>query len=263
MTNQEIEEKIRKYLPEIKKEFVAIKVWKEEPRDVPKYEGFSFPGICTQIGEVLTSGRNFYSTKDQSICQAGNMAVGVHPPSTDEEWTPIQEMHQEYSKDSKDMETARRYFRVEEPKLCPFPKEENAAVQVGLFKDVEDPDTVLIFCNPAAGDLINRAYAYSTGEIIKGFGSHSGCRITFGFTYVLNEPTFTMGTPEWRAYIGMDDDELTLAFPYRSLLRFIDDFHVQGVVYKRLIKMAKFSVRNNPQSPPTPDLLSRYRYPLP
>jgi hypothetical protein len=72
-----------------------------------------------------------------------------------------------------------------------------------------------------------------------------------------------MGTPEWRAYIGMDDDELTLAFPYRSLLRFIDDFHVQGVVYKRLIKMAKFSVRNNPQSPPTPDLLSRYRYPLP
>ncbi len=262
MTNKEIEEKIRKYVTEVKKEFVAIKVWKEEPKDVPKYEGKAFPGICTQIGEVLATGKNFYYTKDQNFCQAGNMSVGLQPPMTDEEWTEAHKTHQQRSKDCKDIETARRYYQVEEIKLIPFPEERNAAVEVGLFKDVEDPDTVLIFCNPLAGDLINRAYAYSLGEIIKGFGSHGGCRFALGYPYVLNEPTLTIGDPEWRGYIGMDDDEITLAFPYKSLLRFIDDFEVPADYYKKYLKLIKFFVRNNPKAPPTPELMSQYRFPL-
>jgi uncharacterized protein (DUF169 family) len=260
MTNQEIEEKIRKHTPEIKKDFVAIKIWKEEPKDVPKYEGPVFPGICTQIGEVLAAGKNSYTTKDQSFCQAANMSVGVRPPLTDEEWTKTHEGHQQISKDCKDIETARKYYQIEEIKLCPLPKEKNIAVQAGLFKDVKDPDIVLIFCNPLAGDIINRAYAYSLGEIIKGFGSHGGCRFVLGYPHVMKEPCLTIGDPEWRGFIGMEDDEITLAFPYQSLLRFIDNFDEPAEYYRKYYKMIKFLVRNNPKSPPTPELMSQYHY---
>jgi len=262
MTNQQIEERIRKYVPEIKKDFIGIKMWKEEPKDVPKYEGPLFPGICTQIGEVLTTGRNFYTTKEQSFCQAANMSVGAKPPLTEEQWLKAHQGHAQLSRDCKSIEIATKYYQVEEINLCPYPKEKNEAVQVGLFKDIKDPDIVLIFSNPLGGDIINRAYAYSLGEIIKGFGSHGGCRFIFGYTYVVKEPTFTIGDPEWRQFIGMDDNEITLAFPYQSLLRFIDDFPEPAEYYRNYSRMMKFFVRNNPKTYPTPELMSNYRFPI-
>ena len=60
----------------------------------------------------------------------------------------------------------------------------------------------------------------------------------------------------------MDDDEITLAFPYQSLLRFIDDFPEPAEYYRKYYKMIKFFVRNNPNRPPTPELMSNYRFPI-
>ena len=251
MTNKEIEEKIKSHIPNMKKPFVGIKVWKEEPKNVPKYDGTAFPGLCTQIGEVLRTGRgSFYTTRDQHFCTAGLVGIGVAPPLTDEEFTAATKTHLVMSKDSKDFETARRYYRVESAKLCPDPTEKNAAVQVGLFKDVKDPDIVLIFCTPLQGDTINRAYAYSLGEVLKGFGSHGGCPFIFGYPYVKKEPSLTIGDIEWRGYVGLDEDEITLAFPYQSLLKFLDDFPDSADDYKERYRMIGLLQYNIPRTPP-------------
>ena len=251
MTNKEIEEEIKSHIPNMKKPFVGIKVWKEEPKDVPKYDGTAFPGLCTQIGEVLMTGRgSFYTTPDQHFCTAGLVGIGVSPRQSDEEFEAATKTHLVMSKDSKDFETARRYYRVESEKLCPIPTEKNAAVQVGLFEDVKDADIVLIFCTPLQGDTINRAYAYSLGEMLKGFGSHSGCPFIFGGPHVLKEPNFTVGDIEWRGYVGLDDDEITFAFPYQSILRFLDDFAEAADDYNERFKMIRRLQYSPPKKPP-------------
>jgi uncharacterized protein (DUF169 family) len=251
MTNQEIEEMIKSHIPNMRKPFIGIKIWKEEPKDVPKYEGTVFPGICTQIAEVLMTGRGtFYTTPDQHFCTAGLMATGVRPRMTDEEFAEVTKTHLVMSKDSKDFETARRYYRVESEKLCPIPTEKNAGVQVGLFKDVKDADIVLIFCTPYQGDVINRAYAYSLGEVIIGYGSHSGCPFILGGPYVLKEPNFTVGDIEWRGYVGLDDDEITFAFPYQSILRFLDDFPEAADDYNERFRMIRSLLYSPPKTPP-------------
>lgn len=251
MTNQEIEEMIKSHIPNMRKPFIGIKIWKEEPKDVPKYEGTAFPGLCTQIGEVLMTGRGtFYTTPDQHFCTAGLVATGVVPRQTDEEFAATTKTHLVMSKDSKDFETARRYYRVESEKLCPIPTEKNAGVQVGLFKDVKDADIVLIFCTPLQGDIINRAYAYSLGEMLKGFGSHSGCPFILGYPYVMKEPNFTIGDIEWRGYVGLREDEITLAFPYQSLLRFLDDFPQSADDYKERYRMIGLLQYSPPKTPP-------------
>ena len=251
MTNKEIEEKIKNHIPNMKRPFVGIKVWKEEPKDIPKYEGTAFPGLCTQIGELLMTERGtFYTTPDQHFCTAGLVGIGVCPRQTDEEFEAATKTHLVMSKDSKDFETARRYYREESEKLCPIPTEKNAAVQVGLFEEVKDADIVLIFCTPLQGDTINRAYAYSLGEMLKGFGSHSGCPFIFGYPYVMKEPNFTLGDIEWRGYVGLGEDEITFAFPYKSILRFLDDFPESADDYQQRYKMIRLLQYCPPQTPP-------------
>jgi len=69
----------------IKKEPVGIKIWKEEPQDIRQYEEKAFPGMCTQISEVLKTGDSFHTNKDHCFCTGGVVAVGVASPLSEEE----------------------------------------------------------------------------------------------------------------------------------------------------------------------------------
>jgi uncharacterized protein (DUF169 family) len=257
MTNEQIEKTIKDNVPGISKEFVAMKMWKEEPKDVPKYEGRAFPGICAQIGEVLWSKETFYLTGDQNFCEAGIQGAGLKALSTEEEWKKTFEEHAKMSRGIKDLETAHRYYQVGEGNLCGVP-ERNAAVQLGLFKDVKDPDVVLIFCPAAAGDIINRAYAYETGEILKGFGSFGACSFTIRYPYVRNEPTLTIGDVEWRTCIGLDPGEITLAFPYQTFFQFIDSLPKVAQHYKNLAALQTSLRQKTAKTPPTMEDVAKF-----
>jgi uncharacterized protein (DUF169 family) len=220
MTNTEIQEVIRNVL-HIKREFVGLKVWKQEPQEIRKYEGKAFPGMCAQIGEVLKTGETFYTDKEQHYCTGGVVAMGVLPPTSNEDAVKIAKMHIKMMQDYQDLDTALHY-QEEAKKLIPSVQDKNVAVQLGLFKDLEDPDIVLIFCTPRAADMLNRAYAYKVGELIRGFGGNGGCPFLIQYPYVTRKPSFSYSDITWRKFIGLHEEELTVSFPSQSLLSFTD-----------------------------------------
>jgi len=235
MTNEQIQETIRNILG-VKKEFVAIKVWKEEPQNIPKYQERAFPGMCTQIGEVLTTGKTFHTNQEHCFCTGGIIATGVAPPLSEEERNEMLEVHFEMSQGYKDVDTAICY-EDETKTMIPPVGEKNAAVQLGLFKDIEEPDLVLIFCTPGTADILNRAYTYVMGEPVQGFGGNGACPFAIQYPYVTKKPSFTYSDVAWRKYVGLADEELTMSFPYQSLLNFIEVFPTVAEKYKKYGEM--------------------------
>jgi len=220
MTNEQIL-KILRTTVQIKKEPVAIKVWKTEPQGIVKYEERAFPGMCTQIGDVLRTGKTFYTDREQCFCTGGVVATGVAPALNEEEREEMVKVHFEVSRGYKDIPTA-LYYETQMDKIQPKIGESNEAVQLGLFKDIADPDLVLIFCNPGTADILNRAYTYVSGEPVSGFGGNGACPFAIQYPYVTQKPSFTYSDVSWRKYVGMGDDELTMSFPYQSLVQFIE-----------------------------------------
>lgn len=220
MTNDQIIDTIRSVL-RVKKELVAIKVWKDEPQGIPKYKERAFPGMCTQINEVLTTGETFYTNQEHCFCTGGVISVGVAQPLSNEERDEMIKVHFEVSKGYKDVATAIHYDD-ESKKMIPPVKEKNAAVQLGLFKDMNEPDLVLIFCTPGAADILNRTYSYTEGKPMAGFGGNGACPFAIQYPYATGNPSFTFSDVAWRKYVGLAEEELTVTFPYQSLLRFIE-----------------------------------------
>ncbi|HUT85091.1 MAG TPA: DUF169 domain-containing protein [Thermodesulfobacteriota bacterium] len=231
MTNRHMQEIIKDVVT-IKKELIGIKVWKEEPGDVRKYEGKAFPGMCGQIGEVLTNGETFITDLSNQLCTGGVVATGVARPPSDKASIKIAKMHLELMKDYGNLDTALCY-EDEMKKLIPTCEEKNAVVQVGLFTEMKEPDLVLIFCTPGVADLINRAYSYVTGKPIQGFGGNGGCPFAIQYPYVTKTPSFTYSDISWRKFVGLTDDELTISFPLQSLLQFIESLPSVAENYRK------------------------------
>jgi len=99
-------------------------------------------------------------------------------------------------------------------------------VQIGLLKEMEDPDLVLMFCTPGAANIMCRTYTYVTGEPVKGFAGHGACLFTIQYPYVTGKPSFTFSDVSWRKFVGLTEDEISLTFPYRSLTGFIETLPV-------------------------------------
>jgi uncharacterized protein (DUF169 family) len=230
MTNNQIVN-IMKDILGIRKEPVAIKVWKEEPQTIRKYEERAFPGMCTQIGEVLKTGETFYTNLDHQFCTGGVVATGVALPPSEEERIEMLKIHFEISRGYRDIDTSIRYLNESE-KLIPPVVERNAAVQLGLFKDIKDPDIVLIFCTPRSADILNRTYCYREGEPVQGFGGNGGCSFAIQYPYVTKKPSFTYSDVAWRKYIGLAEEELTVSYPYAALVRLIENLPTVAEEYK-------------------------------
>jgi len=231
MTNEQIQQTIRKVLG-VNKELVGIKVWKEEPQHIRKYEDKAFPGMCAQIGEILKRRETFHTNQDNHYCTGGVVATGVTPPYSDEESIKIVKMHLEMTKDYQNLDTAIHY-RDKSERLIPPVEEKNAAVQLGLFKEIKDPDLVLIFCTPGAADMLNRAYSYIVGEAIQGFGGNGGCLFAIQYPYVTKKPSFTYSDIAWRKFVGLAEEELTVSFPYQGLLSFIESLPSVAEHYRK------------------------------
>ena len=215
MTNRQMQETIMETL-DLKKELVGIKVWEKEPQDIPKYEEKAFPGMCTQIGEVLQTGKTFYTVKEQHYCTGGVVATGVLPAYSREQSRKVVKMHLKMTNDYQDLETAMQYWDDMQKRVPPI-KKKNAAAQLGLFKEMDAVDLVLIFCSPGAADILNRSFSYVTGESVQGFGGNNGCQFSIQYPYVTGKPSSSYSDVSWRKYVGLSDEELTLSFPYKRL----------------------------------------------
>ena len=231
MNNSQIIETLKSVL-HLKKEPVALKAWKEEPSSIEKYQGNAFPGLCTQIGEVLEGKKTFYTTLEHCFCTGGVVATGVAAPVPEEQRDEMIQVHASISKTYKDFATAVGYEN-EMAKRIPRVAGSNAALQVGLLRDIQQPDLVLIFCTPGAADILNRAYCYVTGEPVQGFGGNGGCPFIIQYPFVTKKPSFSYSDVAWRKYIGLADEELSMGFPYACLVEFIDELPAVADAYRK------------------------------
>jgi len=231
MNNSQIIETLKSVM-HLKKEPVALKAWKEEPSSVEKYQGNAFPGLCTQIGEVLEGKKTFYTTLEHCFCTGGVVATGVAEPVPEEQRDEMIQVHASISKAYKDFATAVGYEN-EMAKRIPSVAGSNAALQVGLLRDIQQPDLVLIFCTPGAADILNRAYCYVTGEPVQGFGGNGGCPFIIQYPFVTKKPSFSYSDIAWRKYIGLADEELSMGFPYACLVEFIDELPAVADAYRK------------------------------
>ena len=231
MNNSQIIETLKSVL-HLKKEPVALKAWKEEPSSVEKYQGNAFPGLCTQIGEVLEGKKTFYTTLEHCFCTGGVVATGVAEPVPEEQRDEMIQVHASISKAYKNFATAVGYEN-EMAKRIPSVAGSNVALQVGLLRDIQQPDLVLIFCTPGAADILNRAYCYVTGEPVQGFGGNGGCPFIIQYPFVTKKPSFSYSDIAWRKYIGLADEELSMGFPYACLVEFIDELPAVADAYRK------------------------------
>jgi uncharacterized protein (DUF169 family) len=216
----------------LKKELVGIKTWQQTPKHIPRYNGTAFPGLCTQIGELLQNGETFYTDREQCFCTGGVIATGVAPPLSEEERHEMLKAHFAISKTYTDQETAMRYEASMET-LTQGQPQARAAVQIGLLRNMDDPELALIFCTPGAADILNRAYCYISGEPVNGFGGNGACPFLIRFPYVTGKPSFSYSDVAWRKYVGLADEELTVSFPYQTLTMVAEVLPLVAEAYKR------------------------------
>ncbi len=117
----------------------------------------------------------------------------------------------------KDVDTAMSFYEtcINEP-LEP-PTVDNACLVVGPLSKVDDPDLVLIFCTPKQADILIRIQAY-LGDLFKGYGGSGGCIFTVRQAFKTREPSFTTSDLSWRMFVGLNENELTVTYPYEKLL---------------------------------------------
>lgn len=216
----------------IRKEPVALKAWKEEPASVEIYQGNAFPGLCTQIGEVLDGKRTFYTTREHCFCTGGVVATGVADPVPEEQRDEMIQVHAAISKTYKDFATAVGYEN-EMARRIPRVDGSHAALQVGLLSEIQQPDLVLIFCTPGAADILNRAYCYVAGEPVQGFGGNGGCPFIIQYPFVTKKPSFSYSDVAWRKYVGLADEELSMGFPYACLVQCVEELPEVAAAYRK------------------------------
>lgn len=214
MVKQEIEKSLKEDLG-IKKELVALKPLKNIPSDIPHYEGIAYPGLCAQVGEVLKNGTTFYTTRDNHQCYEGLIATGVCEVSRKEYREAVESFIDEFPY-HKDVETAMSFYEtcINEIGLPPV---ENSCLVVGPLSQVDDPELVLIFCTPKQADILIRIQAY-LGDLFKGYGGSGGCIFTVRQAFKTREPSFSTSDLSWRMFVGLNENELTVTYPYEKLV---------------------------------------------
>ena len=214
MDKQKIERALRKDLGVVK-ELVALKPLKDIPSTIPQYDGVATPGLCAQVGEVVRDGTVFYTARENHQCYEGLIATGVCEVSREEYRKAVESFIEDFPY-HKDVATAMHFYETCISTIKP-PRVENACLVVGPLSKVDDPDLVLIFCTPKQADILIRIQAY-LGDLFKGYGGSGGCIFTIRQAFKTREPSFTTSDLSWRMFVGLNENELTVTYPYEKLL---------------------------------------------
>jgi uncharacterized protein (DUF169 family) len=198
----------------VKKELIALKPLKEIPKDIPQYEGVATPGLCSQVGEAIKENQVFYTTRENHQCYEGLIATGVCEVSREEYRKAIESFIEDFPY-HKDVETAMSFYEKCIDTIVP-PKVENKCLLVGPLSKIDEPDLVLIFCTPKQADILIRIEAY-LGELFKGFGGSGGCIFTIRQAFKTREPSFSTSDLSWRMFVGLNENEMTVTYPYERL----------------------------------------------
>ncbi len=214
MNKQQIEKTLKDDLG-IEKEIIALKPLKDIPADIPRYEGMAAPGLCTMIGEVLNDKSISYSVREHHQCYEGLIATGVCDVSRDE-YREAVELWIDTCPYHRDMDTAMEFYEkcITTIKVPPV---ENKCLVVGPLGKVDDPDLVIVFCTPAQSEVFNRAQSY-LGNMVTSYGGNGGCIFNIRGPFLTRQPTYSTSDFPWRTFVGLNDNEMTVTYPYERLV---------------------------------------------
>lgn len=235
MDRHEIERILKECLG-IQKPLVALKPLKEIPLSIPHYEGMAYPGLCTQIGEILKNPATFYVTRENNVCYEGLIATGVCRLSR-EEYREALGQFMDTCPYHKDMDTAMAFYE-DNIRAIPVPPVTHACLVAGPFADVEDPDLVIVFCTPLQADILVRAQAY-IGNLTRGFGGLGGCIYNIRHAFVTRQQTFSTSDFPWRTFVGLKPEEMTVTIPYERLVESIPNIPRIAEYVAELMKMTE------------------------
>jgi len=213
MNKAEVEETLKQDLG-VQKDIVALKPLQELPRDIPEYEGVAAPGLCVQIGEVLKEKRIFYTTRQNHQCYEGLIATGVCQLSRQDFHDAVESII-DAMPIHKDIDTAMAFYEKCIDTIQ-VPEVKSRCLVVGPLSKVSDPDLVLIFCTPKQADILVRIEAY-LGELFQGWGGSGGCIFNIRRAFQTRRPSFSTSDLSWRMFIGLDESELTVTYPYERI----------------------------------------------
>ena len=235
MTRYEIEQILTQSL-RLTKPILALKPLPEIPTGIPHYEGTTYPGLCTQLGEILKENKTFYITRDNNVCYEGLIATGVCELSREEYRAALDEfMHT--CPYHKDMDTAMAFYE-ENIKTIPVPPVTNACLVAGPLHEIENPELVIVFCTPLQADILVRAQAY-IGNLTKGFGGLGGCIYNIRHAFVTRQQTFSTSDFPWRVFVGLRPEEMTVTIPWERLLESVPNLPQIAEYVTELMRMTE------------------------
>jgi uncharacterized protein (DUF169 family) len=211
MHPQEIAEKLERIL-RLETRPTAVKFY-ESRQDLPK-EPPNFPlNVCQLISMARHQGQVNGGMPDSMICAMGAACLGLI--KTPEIFTSGQAPVGVYSKD----EEAGRVFMANTFKLGDAGKKYEAVVIGALSAAEEEPDVVVIYCNPAQVMRLIHAYAYDNGEKVSADTvAEAAVCSSIGFAMATGKPAIGFPCVGDRIFGGTQNHELVFVAPY-SLVR--------------------------------------------
>lgn len=205
--------------------------------------------LCAMWGDCFRGAGPFYTTKEHQLCGGGAVAAGFGS------LLPI-EMAEKFMIGDGKLFGSMQALRCSMEATLPFEDGEFAAQIIGplakMDGDALRPDVVLIICKPFQGQHIMRAYGFDTGEHVHGIAGGSTCEMVSSYVVKSGKPTFTLGDTGGNAGLGMEPDELLLAFPYGKLEATVANLpricrtstmHRHNIVHERQARLGQAAIR--------------------
>jgi uncharacterized protein (DUF169 family) len=205
---------------EIKKEIVGLKAVREAPKDIPQYEGQAIPGMCALLGEILQEGRAWYVTGKNVGCFMSLTGTGTCKNLPRDKYLKFMIGQNETYRLHKDADTVVEYYDKVDS-FFKYPKFAGTGIVVGPLAEVDEPDLVFLIVTPHQTDILNRCRAY-LGDYSRGFGGSGSCIFNIRYSFVTEDPCFSVSDTAWRVFGGLGRDELTYTFPYAKLMEIAD-----------------------------------------
>jgi len=196
----------------LNRHIAAMKYADKAPQGIPVEEGPQFwCGICGDIFEG--KGDPVFFTAPASTC-GGSAMIGLGAVKTSKEnfsavinGIVVGEGNLYATID----------LLAKERNVFPLFKNIYGGVIVGSLAHVSMPDLILFPLNGHQMCVVSTAFAFDTGEIIKGYAGSAACIMTVPFPLVENKPVFSVGDHGGRTHMRLKDDEFLVSFPYRLI----------------------------------------------
>ena len=215
MTKDELVRTLKEDLG-VKKEIIGLKVMQRAPRNYPRYDGQAIPGMCALIGEVIQERRAWYITKKNVGCFMSLTATGSCKNLPRDKYLKFMIHQNEEYRLHKDADTVVSYYDKVDS-FFKYPPLKGSGFVVGPLAMIDKPNLVFLIVTPHQTDILNRCRAY-LGDFSRGFGGSGSCIFNIRYSFVNEDPCFSVSDTAWRIFGGLGRDELTYTFPYSKLM---------------------------------------------